>query len=361
MKIVYLWSYYDHYLTSFYKRFPDFTNMSYSQQYDMLLDDYFGVPGSYTRWTNKLGHEATLIINNCEPLQRSWAKENNIAFTDNWQRDIAIEQVKKIRPDIFLMGSMFNLYGTFLDEIKKYVGTTMGWIACPIPDHVSLNQMSLILTSHSSFVDGFRKNGINSELLLPAFDPEILKKFPHNIKQDVTTSFIGGISADHGKRYLFLNEIAKNITLKVWGYGVKQTGIRHLIHNLINKPPLAKNYMGEVWGMDMYQILRRSKITLNSHIDVAGNQAGNMRMFEATGIGTLLLTDNMSNLSDIFIPGKEVVAYDSAADAVDKIMYYLGHEEERNKIAMAGQNRTLTDYSYDNNSKKMLNYFEQYS
>ena len=361
MKIVYLWSYYDHYLTSFYNRFPDFVNMSYSQQYDILLDDYFGVAGSYTRWTSKLGHDATLVINNCEPLQRSWAKENNIAFTDNWQRNIAIEQVKRLAPDVFFMSSMFDLYGSFLEEIKKYVGNAFGWVACPIPENITLNQMSFILTSSSSFMDRFRKSGINSELLLPAFDPEILKKFPNDIASDIDTSFIGGISPAHSRRFKFLNEIAQKTKLDVWGYGVNRTGLMNKIRSFLNPPPLAQNYMGEVWGIDMYQILRRSKITLNSHIDVAGNQAGNMRMFEATGLGTLLLTDNMSNLSDIFIPGKEIVAYDSVDDAIDKIIYYLEHEAERKEIAAAGQKRTLEDYSYYKNVNKMLDYFAQYS
>jgi len=112
--------------------------------------------------------------------------------------------------------------------------------------------------------------------------------------------------------------------------------------------------------MEMYQILRRSKITINCHIDVAGKLAGNMRMFEATGVGTLLLTDNKENLSDIFVPGKEVVAYSTVDEAVEKINYYLTHEKERIEIANAGQQRTLTDYNYQKTVKKMLEYFVQY-
>ena len=46
----------------------------------------------------------------------------------------------------------------------------------------------------------------------------------------------------------------------------------------------------------MYQALRRSLITLNSHIDMVGREAGNARLFEATGVGTFLLTDFKDNL-----------------------------------------------------------------
>ena len=41
----------------------------------------------------------------------------------------------------------------------------------------------------------------------------------------------------------------------------------------------------------MYEILRQSMLNLNHHIDVTGAYAGNARLFEATGVGTLLITD----------------------------------------------------------------------
>ena len=40
----------------------------------------------------------------------------------------------------------------------------------------------------------------------------------------------------------------------------------------------------------MYNILSRSKISFNRHINVAENNANNMRLYEATGMGSLLLT-----------------------------------------------------------------------
>ena len=66
----------------------------------------------------------------------------------------------------------------------------------------------------------------------------------------------------------------------------------------------------------MYQVLRRSRITLNSHIDMAGNEAGNMRLFEATGAGTFLLTDFKDNLDTLFAPDCEVAAWRSIDDCL---------------------------------------------
>ena len=96
----------------------------------------------------------------------------------------------------------------------------------------------------------------------------------------------------------------------------------------------------------MYNILHTSLITLNHHVDVAGDYAGNVRLFEATGTGTLLVTDWKTNLHKMFVPGKEVVAYRSPEECVEMVQYYLEHDEERGAIAHAGQQRTLRDHTY---------------
>ena len=80
--------------------------------------------------------------------------------------------------------------------------------------------------------------------------------------------------------------------------------------------PLHRCFQGEVWGADMYQALRRSKITLNSHIDMAGREAGNMRLFEATGVGAFLLTDFKDNLHTLFAPDREVAVWRSIDDCL---------------------------------------------
>ena len=96
----------------------------------------------------------------------------------------------------------------------------------------------------------------------------------------------------------------------------------------------------------MYKILNTSLMTLNHHIDVAGDYAGNGRLFEATGTGTLLVTDWKPNLHKMFEPGKEVVAYRSAEECAEMVRYYLEHDQEREAIARAGQQRTLRDHTY---------------
>ena len=60
-------------------------------------------------------------------------------------------------------------------------------------------------------------------------------------------------------------------------------------------------------GLDYYKLLSQSSITFNKHADKSYGSVGNMRMFEATGVGTCLLTDTGENMKDLFEADKEVV------------------------------------------------------
>ena len=109
----------------------------------------------------------------------------------------------------------------------------------------------------------------------------------------------------------------------------------------------------------MYQALRRSKITLNSHIDMAGREAGNMRLFEATGVGAFLLTDFKDNLPALFAPDREVAVWRSVDDCLEAIDRAFGDAESRAAIAAAGQARTIAQHTYHHRAAEILGFVEQ--
>jgi spore maturation protein CgeB len=93
---------------------------------------------------------------------------------------------------------------------------------------------------------------------------------------------------------------------------------------------------------------------------VAENNANNMRLFEATGVGALLITDNKDNLGELFEVGKEVVSYSTPEEASELICYYLNHPDEAAAIARAGQERTLKEHTYENRIKELIPVLERY-
>jgi spore maturation protein CgeB len=95
------------------------------------------------------------------------------------------------------------------------------------------------------------------------------------------------------------------------------------------------------------------RLAFNNHIDISPVSASNMRLFEATGVGTCLITDEKQNLHELFEPGKEVVTYVSAEDCVEKVQYLIENENDRRAIAEAGQRRTLRDHTFKDRAARI--------
>jgi hypothetical protein len=110
-------------------------------------------------------------------------------------------------------------------------------------------------------------------------------------------------------------------------------------------PPQLLEHLGECWGADMYRVLLRSQITLNRHIAVAEGNANNMRLFEATGCGALLVTDKAKNLRDYF-SDDEVLSYSGPADVPDLVKWAQHEPEQASEMAERAQRRTLMEHSY---------------
>jgi len=104
----------------------------------------------------------------------------------------------------------------------------------------------------------------------------------------------------------------------------------------------------------MYEVLAGARIALNHHIDVAGRYANNMRLYEATGVGALLLTDWKENLPQLYEPGKEVAVYRNVEECADLMEHYLAREDVRAGVARAGQERTLRDHTYEQRMREFV-------
>jgi hypothetical protein len=109
---------------------------------------------------------------------------------------------------------------------------------------------------------------------------------------------------------------------------------------------LTDNYVGPAWGREMFGLLAKSKLVINRHGAVAGEYAVNMRMFETTGTGAALVTEKKSNLTTLFEPGVEVLAYDSHEEAAELAADLLADPERLDQVASAGQARTLGEHTY---------------
>jgi len=105
---------------------------------------------------------------------------------------------------------------------------------------------------------------------------------------------------------------------------------------------------GKVSQSEMVRIFNQSKINLNlSNSSVGGSDQIKGRDFEVPGCGGFLITGAIEELREYYDVGREVVCYDSVTDLIDKVRYYLAHEQERQMIAENGYRRVIRDHTYE--------------
>ncbi|WP_334156903.1 CgeB family protein [Oryzomicrobium sp.] len=372
MKIAILDTYYPRFLAEHYRQRPGLAAQDHASQRESLLGRAFGTADFYSAHLRQLGHEVHDLIVNCVPLQNAWARESRVTFSrlalgvpqrllrapliGPWLGSlpglvqIAVAQIRALRPDVLYCQDLWFLPPTALVGLKPYVGIIAGQVASPLPPPPYLRAFDLITTSFPHFVPRLRAMGISSEYFRISFEPRVLELLGA-VEQDIEASFVGGISRHHGNALPMLERLADECGIDFFGYGAGQ---------LPRRSAIRRRHHGEVWGVDMYRALARSRLTLNRHINVAENYANNMRLYEATGVGAMLLTDKKDNLGELFEIGKEVVAYSSIEEAIELIGHYRAHPDEARAIALAGQARTLAEHTYLRRMEELGPMLERY-
>lgn len=333
-RILFINTFYSGFIKNHYQRAPGLENQPYWQQKRSLQEQCFGDSDFYSSGMIAAGWDADDLIVNCPELQSAWLQEQACPARD--ALSTAIEQVRQFEPDVVYLQDLSLASSDFICSLKRHCRMVAGQIASPVPPQADLSGIDVLFSSFPHFVERFRQQGKTAWYQPLAFEPRLLQRLPVMERQYPVT-FVGGVSPHHGKGLDNLQKIAEIVPLDCWGYGADL---------LPPDSPLRRCHHGQVWGLDMFAILRQSAITVNRHIDVAEDYANNMRLFEATGCGALLITDYRSNLNELFEIGREVVAYRSPEEAAALIKYYQANPAEAAAIAKAGQERTLRDHTY---------------
>lgn len=113
-------------------------------------------------------------------------------------------------------------------------------------------------------------------------------------------------------------------------------------------------YKGSVdYWEEMPKVFAGSKINLN--ITIPNIKSGiPLRVYDILGAGGFCITNFQAELPMHFENEKHLVWYYNERDLFEKVEYYLKHEEERNRIAIAGRKYVKNCCSYENRINEML-------
>lgn len=103
----------------------------------------------------------------------------------------------------------------------------------------------------------------------------------------------------------------------------------------------------------MPSVFCHSKINLN--ISLRSISSGiPLRCLDILGAGGFLMSNYQPELAEYFVPGEDFVYFESEQDLLEKISYYLKHEDERKMIAHNGWKKVQEGFSYEMQLEKIL-------
>jgi spore maturation protein CgeB len=348
-----------------------------------------------------LGCEAEDLFVNLRPLQLRWAKEHGVAVSElTWRTDVAIEQIRELQPDVLVIEDLYVFDRPLRERIRDVLPRPVlmvGSRSAPTVDFGAFGDLDLIVSADPNFVERFSAHGARAELIPLGFEVSVLDRVEPASERSVPFAFVGGLGAPHGahsRRYALVEQLLSQTPLQVWGETFDPAANGRLRARLASgnfrlnqllaragagsalrrklplirraadwaadplQPSLATKFPGRVqepvFGYDYFRLLATAQTVLNVHIDCADDLAGNLRLYEATGMRSCLVTDAKRNLFTLFEPDVEVVTYRNAEECVEKITYLLSHSAERESIAFAGQRRTLREHTRAHRAQRLL-------
>jgi spore maturation protein CgeB len=239
-------------------------------------------------------------------------------------------------------------------------------------------------------LENYRAIGARPLYCQEGANPNIYK--PHNVPVEFAVTFVGQA---YGERPDYIRHLLDHaVDARVWGYGwekfsqsyqsqnagsarrlgqavgeflsytVWQDGLRRLLNlellrsagKTVRQAPevtLPDDIIGGVLtDSDMIEMYSRSKINLGFSTCGATHESEErivqvrLRDFEVPMSGGFYMVEYMEELEEFFDIGKEIICYSDPQDLVDKIRYYLEHEDQREEIRKAGYERAVRNHTW---------------
>jgi hypothetical protein len=259
-----------------------------------------------------------------------------------WSR-MVYWQLKEIKPDVILVQDHFLFAASDLNRLRRIRARLVLQCAVTMPAQEFLQEFDGLVTTNWNNLRLAREMQMPALLTRHAFDDRNLEFVGGDRDLDLVIAGTNSPLHEAGSALIgYLSEIGVNFT--------------YFSESPISEEVAVEQYGGPLWGIDYHRVLARSKVIVNRHADHASN-ANNLRLFEATGMGAVLLTEDLPGISELFEIGEEVLTYSSRDDLVQKIQFLLANPSKREGIAAGGQKRTLLEHTYRSRAQDLIEFF----
>lgn len=264
-----------------------------------------------------------------------------------------LEEAKNLRPHLLLVFKGYFVSDKTIDQIRRdgiiainyYPDIDLFGHGPCIPKAMK-NYDWIFTTKSFGLADMKSQLGVVDASFMPhPYDPEthfpVLLDEYDQARYACEASFIGNFSPK--KLELLRNLKAKlpDLKLKVWGD--RWPANSALGDSIMHAPVLGREYA---------KAITASKINIAILTGIRpGASSGDVsttRTFEIPAVGGFMLHERTSEAESLFAEDRDCAMFSTADELAEKVKYYLSHEIERKKIAVAGYRRCMdSKYSSD--------------
>lgn len=135
------------------------------------------------------------------------------------------------------------------------------------------------------------------------------------------------------------------IPVRVWGPGWERNGFRHPDLRIHPVSLLGDDYARAICSFDINLCFLRK----------ASRDLQTQRSIEIPACGGFMLAEHTPEHEALFREGFEAEYFRSDEELINKVRYYMSHEDLRKRIAVVGRERCLRDgYSYQERLRVVL-------
>lgn len=395
---------YKNHTKAIYNRESNLASKSVLHQKKVLQ---YNLASSFEFWSNEfkdLGFNAEIVFPGVTQFQEQWINENEIRNINLNEEDILLHQIKKYKTDVFFIFDFTFITKAFLHRVREISKNIIivTWYGAPISNQKYFSLCDYVLTNSKNLCHELKDNGIKANFIPHAFETSIYKLREFNfLKKSIDFSFIGSINDEantHFARSRIVEQLARETGIQVWSdldktsflnslrlqfiaarfdlcnyftdhailkkfteiYPVKKWSelkVRPSLH-FKNFKSIYKKLREPVYGQDMLRILGESELTFNGHSLHTGIDSINMRLFEASGMGTCQLVDHRPILYDFLEPDHEILTFKTVSEAISKSKELLNNDRLRNQIAENSKKKTLSRHTTKHQVIQVLDFLD---
>jgi spore maturation protein CgeB len=276
-----------------------------------------------------------------------------------------IRYVKKTTPDLIFIYRGTHIFPATIRKLRQNGSVVFGYnnddpFSGVAPKYVhrhfikSLPQYNWIFAFRHKNLDDYSRLGFNNTSLLRSYYIQerhfYIKELPtQKYSHDVV--FIGHFESDGREEYIKCLMEDERLDFNLYG-------------TLWDRSKYAKeirDHFGEIKPLyDDYNLaINSAKIAL-AFLSKRNNDTYTRRCFEIVAAKTFMLSEYTDDLDSMFKEGVEAEYFRDKEEMMDKIRFYLRHDDKREKIARTGHERLLRDgHEVTDRARDIIRIFER--